>query len=114
MADDTKEDVKEEKEEKKTSSAKPKRSLKSKVLRGVGIVLGVIVLAIVGFIVWVNATWERDFSSTPKPALQASKDPEVIKRGQYVAHSIAHCSACHGNGEFTQKLTLPPNIDDIR
>src|SRR5687768_10798188 len=94
--------------------APAKRSLGRKILRGVAILLGVLVVAIVGFVIYVNVKPIPDFSSTPLPQIQASKDPEVIKRGSYVAHSIAHCSACHGNGEFTQKLTLPPNVDDLR
>jgi len=91
-----------------------KRSLLRRVLRGLGIFAGVLVVAIVGFVIYVNATYARDFSATPKPALTASNDPAVIARGAYVTHAIAHCSSCHGNGEFTRQRKLPPNDADLR
>jgi mono/diheme cytochrome c family protein len=101
-------------DDEKPKTKEPKRSLGRKILHAVGIFFGVLLVGIVGFVIYVNATCERDFSSTPVPALVASKDPEIIKRGAYVTHSVAHCSACHGNGEFTQQLKLPPNLDDVR
>ncbi len=83
---------------------------------------GKIALGIVGSIValgggWVGCvelTYERNFDATPKPALEASKDPKVIENGAYVANAIAHCGACHGNPEFTQKGLLPPDPKDLR
>ncbi len=116
MADDTKGERKEAgaAKAKEPKADIPKRKIVSKVLRGLGVLVALVVVAIVGFVIWVNAAYDKDFSSTPKPALAASKDPEIIKRGQYVTHAVAHCSACHGNGDFTQQLKLPENIDDVR
>lgn len=101
-----------EKPEKKVDP--PKRSLLRKILRVVGIIGAVIAVVIVGFVIYVQATWERDFKGTPLPAVQASKDPEVIQRGAYVTHAIAHCSACHQHIEPERQRKLPANIDDMR
>ncbi len=87
---------------------------KKKILRGFAVVGVLVALAVAGFVIWVEATCKRDFSSVPLPKIEASKDPEVVKRGSYVAHAIAHCSACHGNGEATNKHELPSNLDDLR
>lgn len=63
-------------------------------------VFGVIVAVLVVFAglasVYVMATWNRDYSDTPLPAITASADPEVIARGEYLVHNVAHCSVCHG------------------
>jgi mono/diheme cytochrome c family protein len=87
--------------------------LKKKILKGLKYAAGMLVLLIAGFYAYVQATYKRDFSSTPLPAITAVKDPDVIKRGEYVAHSIAHCSACHGAGEWTNKHELPPDVSNL-
>jgi mono/diheme cytochrome c family protein len=58
-------------------------------------VLGTLLVAVGGYVAYVLATWQTDHSATPKPALKASQDPSVIARGEYLAHSVAHCSVCH-------------------
>jgi mono/diheme cytochrome c family protein len=63
---------------------------------------------------YVNLTYERDFSSTSIPEIKASTDAKVIADGAYLANAIAHCPACHGNGEFTNKRELPPDSRDLR
>jgi cytochrome c553 len=87
--------------------------LKKKILKGVKYAGGVLVLFIAGFYAYVQATYRRDFSATPLPAIAAVKDADVIKRGEYVVHSIAHCSACHGAGEFTNQRKLPDDLSNI-
>ena len=84
-----------------------------KILGGLKYVAGVLVLLIAGLYAYVQATYKRDFGTTPLPAVAAVKDPDVIKRGEYVAHSIAHCSACHGAGEWTNKHELPPDLSNL-
>lgn len=69
--------------------------MKKKILKGLKYVGGVLVLLIAGFYAYVQATYKRDFGTTPLPAIAAVKDADVIKRGEYVTHAIAHCSACH-------------------
>ncbi|MFT7518416.1 MAG: mono/diheme cytochrome c family protein [Kiritimatiellia bacterium] len=51
-------------------------------------------LALVGF-VYVQMTWDRDYSDTPYPALTTSTDPTVIALGKYLVTGPAHCSNCH-------------------
>lgn len=87
--------------------------MKKKILKGLKYAAGVLVLLVAGFYAYVQATCKRDFSTTPLPAIAAVKDPEVIKRGEYVAHAIAHCSACHGAGEWTNKHQLPPDLANL-
>ncbi len=48
-----------------------------------------------GWAAYISATWDKDYSQVPLPAITASTDPAVIARGEYVAHSLAHCSICH-------------------
>lgn len=73
------------------------------LLKILGGIVGLIVLAFGGLIVWVNMSWDKDLSAIEKPAIKASTDPEVIKRGEYLAHSVAHCSVCHVPEETTMK-----------
>jgi mono/diheme cytochrome c family protein len=77
-------------------------------------VVGVLALGIGGYVGYINLTYKRDFSATPMPAIKASSDPKIIADGAYVANAIAHCSACHGNAEFSQKHELPPDSKDLR
>lgn len=73
------------------------------VLKILGGLVGLVVLLVVGFVGYVSATWDKDYSAVEKPAIKASTDPEVIKRGEYIAHSVAHCSVCHVTEETTMK-----------
>ena len=73
-----------------------------RVLKGLGILLGVLVLVAVGFVVHLNLTYDKDYSATPEPPIKASSDPEIIKRGEYVVHAVAHCSICHVERKLTE------------
>lgn len=86
--------------------------MKKKILKGLKYTAGVLVLLVAGFYAYVQATYKRDFSATPLPAIAAVKDPDVIKRGEYVTHSLGHCSACHGAGEWTNEHELPPDLSN--
>lgn len=85
-----------------------------KLLKFLGVAAGVVVVLVLGVYLYIQLTYQRDYASMPMPSITASKDPAVIARGAYVAHAIAHCSACHGNGESTNAKVLPPNLDDLR
>ena len=67
-----------------------------KIFKVVGIVLGAGLLLVVSFVVWKLASYERDFTGVRLPNIHASQDPAVIAQGEYLVHSVAHCSACHG------------------
>jgi mono/diheme cytochrome c family protein len=75
-----------------------------KLLKVLAVLLGVVVLLIGAAWAYVTLTWQRDYSATPLPAVTASADPAVIARGEYIVHSVAHCSACH---MFTAKPVGP-------
>lgn len=89
-----------------------------KVLKWVGIVLGVLIL---GFVLFVQFTWNKKFEA-PYPDIKASTDSAVIARGAYLAYGPAHCGTCHvpmnkvmdvENGEIIPlsggwELAIPP------
>src|SRR5688572_5826471 len=54
----------------------------------------------------VEATYEKDYAGLAAPQLQASADPEVIKRGEYLVTAVAHCTACHGSAEHVGRREL--------
>lgn len=72
-------------------------------LKVVGGVVLLLMLACGGYAGYINATWDKDFTSVEKPAIKASTDEAVIKRGEYIVHSVAHCSICHVPEEVTLK-----------
>ena len=79
-----------------------KRLLK---ILGIGLGLGVAVIAcIVGYFA---LSWPPTYADTPEPAITASDDPEVIARGEYLFHAVAHCPLCHS--PIDDVLNLPPD-----
>ncbi len=88
-------------------------SMKNKVLKyglmGVGALFALVALAVV----WLQLTYEHDYSSTPLPPITASADPDTIARGEYVVHALAHCSACHAPAEMVEQKQLPADKLDL-
>lgn len=70
-----------------------------RVLKWVGIVLAVLVLALAATVFALASKWPPDYSDTPRPELQASTDPEVIAAGAHLFHGAAHCAFCHADFE---------------
>jgi mono/diheme cytochrome c family protein len=67
-----------------------------RLFRWLGIVV-VVIAALAGVAyAWVSASWDGDYSTMPRPAIVASRDPAVIAHGEYVFNALAHCSTCHG------------------
>lgn len=66
-----------------------------KIIKVLGAVLLLVLVACGSYAGYINATWDKDWSSVEKPKLPASADEAVIKRGEYLAHSVSHCSVCH-------------------
>lgn len=75
----------------------------AKILGGV---IGVVVLAVVGLLVWINTNYDHDYSDVALPEIKASDDPAVIAQGEYLVHTVGHCSACHGPAEKAAKYQL--------
>ncbi len=67
-----------------------------------GAILAVILLAVPAY---VAMTWDRVYDA-PLPAVQASTDPAVLARGEYLVYGPAHCVQCHGGSmDAMQKLS---------
>jgi mono/diheme cytochrome c family protein len=83
-----------------------------KVLRGLGMVLGGLLLLLGVAVLYGAATGEAKLQhpAWPAPELVASKDPEVIARGKYLAHGPAHCSMCHTTDDIDhpEKVATTP------
>ena len=63
--------------------------------------LGLVVLsAAVVLSIYVAMTWNRTYEA-PLPAIHASSDPGVIKRGENLVFGVAHCVECHTDSSET-------------
>ena len=63
--------------------------------------LGLVVLgAAVVLSIYVAMTWNRTYDA-PLPAIHASSDPAVIKRGENLVFGVAHCVECHTDSSET-------------
>jgi len=71
-------------------------------------IAGYLVAALVALVVcawlYLELTWKTNYASLPLPNITASKDPEVIARGDYLVHTVAHCSICHQPAEGLKAL----------
>lgn len=65
----------------------------------VGYVLGGLLGLVICAWLYLELTWQKNYTSLPLPNITASKDPEVIARGDYLVHAVAHCSICHQPAE---------------
>ena len=65
-----------------------------KILLGL---LALMVLVVVGFIVFVQLSWNTRYDY-PYPSLELSTDSAVLARGQYLVRGPAHCITCHVGG----------------
>ncbi len=59
--------------------------------------IAVIVTVVLGFVVFVNLTWKKDYSQQypVDTELSISPDSALIARGKYLAYGPAHCAHCH-------------------
>jgi mono/diheme cytochrome c family protein len=74
-----------------------------RVLKALLVLLGLVVVAALALFIYVQVAYNVDYPNTPLPKIAASKDPEVIKRGEYIVHHVAHCDACHGPAELAKQ-----------
>jgi len=73
-----------------------------KILKIIGVVVGLTVLAVAGTVAVVASRFDASMAKVyaiPAPPLAASSDPTVIERGRHLAESAAGCAAsdCHGS-----------------
>lgn len=62
------------------------------------VLAGLPLAGVAGTLVAAELGWQRTFSA-PEPEIRASRDPEVIARGRYLAYGPSHCAACHTPNE---------------
>ena len=65
-----------------------------KILKILGVLLSIILLAVVGLVLYVNLSWEKTFEA-PYPEITVTSDSASIARGKYLAFGPAHCATCH-------------------
>lgn len=59
-------------------------------------ILIVLVAMIGAFAIYINATWETDFSAEyPVPEVLINADSAMIAHGKYLVNGPAHCTNCH-------------------
>jgi mono/diheme cytochrome c family protein len=78
-----------------------------KIMKWTGIILLVI---IAGLLILTYSRQNRKFDA-PFPAIHASTDSTIIKRGEYLVYGPAHCSFCHATKDEIEEMkkgkTLP-------
>jgi mono/diheme cytochrome c family protein len=65
-------------------------------LKGLGILVGVLVLLFVGIILYVQATWNNPVDR-PAPQMAVPDDPEIVARGEHLYKYAWNCWGCHGS-----------------
>lgn len=66
-------------------------------LRRLGLgLLATLAVAVIGFGIFVASRQNLRFEH-PLPNLHASRNPEVLARGEYVVRRLANCAYCHGD-----------------
>jgi mono/diheme cytochrome c family protein len=70
-----------------------------KFLKITGIVLLIIVVLIIGLITYIT-TQLPDVGAAPELTINAT--PEMLKRGEYLAHTFANCIDCHSVRDFSK------------
>lgn len=67
-----------------------------RVLKYLGITVGVLVLAVGAVVAYASLTWDSDrYGDYPFPDLRATTDSATIEHGRYLAFGPAHCVDCH-------------------
>ncbi|TKJ29529.1 MAG: hypothetical protein CEE40_07895 [Chloroflexi bacterium B3_Chlor] len=67
-----------------------------RILKGVGIVVGVLVVLVIGLVTYVQLTWDRPVSRAV-PQMTAPTDAETVARGEYLYNYTQICWFCHGS-----------------
>src|SRR6187397_950542 len=70
-----------------------------KILKIVGILLLIIVLAVAGLLTYVKTALPNTGSA---PDLKVDATPERIERGRYLAHSVTVCLDCHSTRDWSK------------
>lgn len=87
--------------------------MKMLMLKIGGGVAGIGVVGIIGVVAWISMSWPPTFEETPTPDIEATDDPEVIAEGEYLFHTVAHCTACHAPKETVFEMEAGERIDPV-
>lgn len=75
-----------------------------KILKWIGIAVGIIILAFIGFIIYVQTS----LPNVEVPDIKVDVTPERIVRGQYLANSVMGCMDCHSQRHM-DIVSFPPD-----
>ena len=67
-----------------------------RILKGLGILIGALVVLIIGLVVFVQLTWDRPVSRAA-PQMIAPKDAQTVAQGEYLYKYTLNCWGCHGS-----------------
>jgi mono/diheme cytochrome c family protein len=73
--------------------------MKKKVFRVLGVVLGLVVLAVAGGLTYVTTALP---DVGPAPELTVEITPAQIERGKYLANHVAVCTDCHSKRDYSR------------
>jgi mono/diheme cytochrome c family protein len=73
--------------------------MKRKILKIIGIVLGLLVIAIAALLIYVKVALP---DVGPAPDIKVVSTPESVKRGEYLANHVMVCMDCHGSRDWTR------------
>src|SRR3954471_20615501 len=75
-----------------------------KILKIVGIIVTVVVLAVAGILSYVNAAFPK---VSPAKDVTIEYTPERVERGKYLANNVTVCMDCHSKRDYA-KFSGPP------
>jgi mono/diheme cytochrome c family protein len=67
-----------------------------RILKGVGIFLGVLLLVVIILVVYVQLAWDRPVNR-PAAQMTAPTDAQTVARGEYLYKYTLRCWMCHGS-----------------
>ena len=73
--------------------------MKKKIFRVLGVVLGLVVLAVAGGLTYVKTALPN---VGPAPELTVEGTPAQVERGKYLANHVAVCTDCHSQRDFSR------------
>jgi mono/diheme cytochrome c family protein len=73
--------------------------MKKKIFRVLGVVLGLVVLAVAGGLTYVKTALPN---VGPAPEITVEGTPAQIERGKYLANHVAACTDCHSQRDFSR------------
>ncbi len=67
-----------------------------RILKGLGILIGVLVVLVIGLVAYVQLTWDRPVKRAV-PQMTAPTDAQTVARGEYLYNYTLNCWNCHGS-----------------